>query len=182
MSSDDIIIQPALPDDIGMVAELSRDLIEDGLNWTWNAPRIVRTLRHEESTLICALDGDVIAGFALMVFGRETAHLNLLAVRPEYRGIGIGRLLHDWLEHSVVTAGIGRIILEVRARNNVARTFYKQLGYQENAILEGYYQSVETAVRMIKELPDLDTDTRKQAQNAIDDLLGGLKGQNQLPK
>jgi hypothetical protein len=40
----------------------------------------------------------------------------------------------------------------VRAGNEAAQLFYKQMGYRELAHLPGYYQGVEAALRMGRDL------------------------------
>ena len=57
-----------------------------------------------------------------------------------------------WLERCALTAGIGTVYLEARCRNLVARAFYRKLGYQEIAIVRGYYQGMEDGVRIARDL------------------------------
>ena len=93
-----------------------------------------------------------IAGFAIMRFGDDQAHLFLLAVQPEYRRSGLGRSMMQWLEKSCRTAGIRAIRLEVRASNRVAIRFYRDLGYRIIARVAGYYDRREAAVIMARTL------------------------------
>lgn len=88
----------------------------------------------------------------LTVLGFAEAHLNLLAVAPNDRRRGVGRHLMQWLEESCRVAGSFVIYLEVRATNHVARCFYQRLGYREIAWVPRYYQGVETAIRMARDL------------------------------
>jgi ribosomal-protein-alanine N-acetyltransferase len=89
-----------------------------------------------------------IAAFAIMHFGDELAHLNLLAVAPSHRRQGLGRRLMDWLTATAVEAGVFRINLELRTHNEAARAFYEALGFSHCGIVEGYYQGREAALRM----------------------------------
>jgi ribosomal-protein-alanine N-acetyltransferase len=93
-----------------------------------------------------------LAGFAIMQFYDEHAHLNLLGVDPALRRFGIGRRLLEWLEETALAGGIFTVTLEVRAGNLGARTFYRDLGYQETDSLPGYYGGRETAIRMARDL------------------------------
>lgn len=102
--------------------------------------------------MLTARRGDELAGFAIMTFGDEDAHLNLLAVEPRYRRQGIGRRLVNWLEASARVAGTFSISLEVRVRNVAARSFYTRLGYREADRLPGYYEQLEDAIRMTRDL------------------------------
>ena len=134
------------------IAEMSRDLIEVGLGWSWTKERVMRCLRHPDTNAIVAVRETDRAGFAIMKYGDEEAHLVLLAVTPEHGRRGVGSAMVDWLEASARIAGIARITLEARAGNAAARSFYEQLGYTSTQLLPGYYIGRETSVRMVKHL------------------------------
>jgi ribosomal-protein-alanine N-acetyltransferase len=87
-----------------------------------------------------------------MRYGEDVAHLDLLAVAPSYRRAGVGRELLEWLEKCAVVAGIFTVALEVRAANEGAQLFYERVGYRAIAHLPGYYQGVEGALRMGRDL------------------------------
>ncbi|MDQ6630101.1 MAG: GNAT family N-acetyltransferase [Pseudomonadota bacterium] len=135
-----------------VIAEMSRDLIEQGLGWSWNQERVLRSLRHPESNAIVAVRDNERAGFGIMKYGDDEAHLLLLAVRPGHARHGVGRRLVAWLEASARIAGIGRVTLEARHSNSAARAFYLELGYAQTQLLPGYYGGRETSVRMSKVL------------------------------
>lgn len=134
--------------DAAHLAVMSRDLVEHGLGWSWTAPRIARHVRSPESVVLVAECDARIAGFAIMRFGDEEAHLDLLAVKPRYRRLGIARWLVEWLEQSALVAGVSVIYLEVRAGNSGALSFYEKLGFQPVKRLPGYYSGRESAVCM----------------------------------
>ena len=137
------------------IAEMSRDLVEQGLGWSWTKERVLRSLRHPDTNAIVALPHGCEAGhvgFAIMKYGDEAAHLLLLAVRPAEARRGIGTAMLRWLEESARVAGIARITLEARAGNAAAGSFYRRLGYSTSQLLPGYYGGRETSVRMIKTL------------------------------
>jgi [ribosomal protein S18]-alanine N-acetyltransferase len=87
-----------------------------------------------------------------MRYGDDDAHLDLLAVAPPYRRAGLGRQLLEWLEKCAVVAGIFSVALEVRAGNEGAHLFYKRMGYRTLVHLPGYYQGIEAALRMGRDL------------------------------
>jgi len=152
-----LAIQLARVPDACELAMMSRDLIEHGLGWSWTAPRIVRNIQSPDTLVITARVRAELAGFAIMYFAADHAHLNLLAVRPQSQRKGIGRRLIEWLEKSASTAGITDVYLEVRTQNMAARNFYRALGYVEFEEIRGYYNRVETAVRMVHDLRVRDT-------------------------
>jgi ribosomal-protein-alanine N-acetyltransferase len=138
--------------DAAVIAGLSRELIEAGLGWSWRPARVLRALDNPEATVIKLAAGPALAGFAIMRFGSEEAHLDLLAVRPEFRRVGNGAALVRWLEASALTAGVSIVRLELRRSNVAARRFYSRLGYSPCRIVRGYYQGREDAVQMARDL------------------------------
>jgi ribosomal-protein-alanine N-acetyltransferase len=91
-----------------------------------------------------------VAGFAIMNFQQEVAHLNLFAVAKARQRRGIGTRLLCWLEESAYAWGIATIQLEVRASNQVGQAFYKSSGYEEVARIPRYYRGRESALRMVR--------------------------------
>jgi ribosomal-protein-alanine N-acetyltransferase len=142
----------ARPVDAREIAEMSRDLIEQGLTWSWTPARVQHFISGSESSVVVARRERRIAAFAIMHFGDEAAHLNLLAVASAHRRQGLGRQLIDWLSASAVAAGVFRINLELRTNNELARLFYERLGFEKKGIVQGYYQGREAALRMSKRL------------------------------
>jgi ribosomal-protein-alanine N-acetyltransferase len=138
-------------DEAPAIAAMSRQLIERGLPWSWNDERVERSLRNRDCVVLVARDRRRLVGFAIMEFYTEHAHLNLLAVHPGYRRLGIGRQLLDWLEASARTAGIFTVNLELRAMNDGARVFYERLGYRVTGRKPRYYGR-EDALRMAHDL------------------------------
>ncbi|HXA34732.1 MAG TPA: GNAT family N-acetyltransferase [Steroidobacteraceae bacterium] len=134
------------------IAEMSRDFIEQGLTWSWTPARVQHSISGPESSVVVARRERQIAAFAIMHFGDDVAHLNLLAVAPEHRRQGLGRQLMSWLTATAVEAGVFRINLELRKRNDPARIFYERLGFDQLGVVQGYYQGREAALRMSRHL------------------------------
>jgi ribosomal-protein-alanine N-acetyltransferase len=151
-ASRNLTLKLAAPADAVPIAVMSRELIETGLPWTWTPERVVRSLRHPETLVLTARDGEHLAGFAIMQFGDERAHLSLFAVRPDYQRRGVGRRMLEWLIESALTAGIASVHLELRESNRGARRFYLNQGFAETARIPGYYRGAETAVRMLRQI------------------------------
>jgi ribosomal protein S18 acetylase RimI-like enzyme len=151
----------AKPADAREIAEMSRDLIEQGLTWSWTPARVQHFVTGADSSVVVARrergkaahsSAPRIAAFAIMHFGDEVAHLNLLAVAPEHRRQGLARQLMDWLSLTALEAGVFRINLELRTQNGEARAFYENLGFGVTGIIQNYYQGREAALRMSRRL------------------------------
>jgi ribosomal protein S18 acetylase RimI-like enzyme len=142
----------ALPRDASAIASLSRRLIEVGLPPSWPADRILCHIKRTDSVVLTARCHGQLAGFAIMQFGDERAHLNLLAVETTHQRRSLGRQLMNWMHESALVAGTFLLGLELRATNTGAQRFYETLGYRPGGVMPGYYQGVEDALRMTLDL------------------------------
>ena len=138
--------------DAQCLAEMSRDLVEHGLGWSWTPVRIHKKIRCPNNVVLVARQAAQLVGVAVMYFDIEEARLNLLAVAKSYRRRGVGRRLVEWLEQSAVVAGITTVSLEVRAGHLDTHKFYQRLGYRQIEYLPDYYSGRESALRMARDL------------------------------
>jgi ribosomal-protein-alanine N-acetyltransferase len=152
MTSSELSLALAIPADASTIADMSRDLIEYGLRSRWTAKRVTASIREPNVNVLVARLHERTAGFAIMRYGDHIAHLDLLGVAPQYQRLGVGRQLLEWLERCAVVAGVIRVVLEVRAGNQGAQRFYQRMGYHTLVQLPGYYQGVEAAFRMGRDL------------------------------
>ncbi|MDB6041813.1 MAG: hypothetical protein JWM63_364 [Gammaproteobacteria bacterium] len=102
--------------------------------------------------MLTARAAGVISGFAIMRYADDVAHLNLLAIDTPHRRRGVARRVMTWLEETAFTAGTFIIGLELRATNDAAYAFYSALGYRELGRVPGYYQGIEPAIRMARDV------------------------------
>jgi ribosomal-protein-alanine N-acetyltransferase len=162
MTARAITIRLAEQRDAQAIALMSRDFVEAGLGWKYDAARVLRAIRDRETLAVVACEGakaagrGAIAGFAIMEFGDERAHLVLLAVRPAHRRLGIGQRLLEWMLQSARAAGMASIHLELRSGNEAARRFYRAMGFYETVLVPGYYRGgegrKEGAIKMLRVL------------------------------
>ena len=155
----DITLEIARPADAARLAALSRATIEIGLEPAWTESRVRRVMADRETVVLLARTRTVggvappgLAGFAIMGFGDSSAHLNLFAVAPDFQRRGVGRRMLRWLECTARVAGTFTVNLEVRARSLDAQSFYLDCGYLPGVRIPGYYQGVEDAIRMSRDL------------------------------
>jgi ribosomal-protein-alanine N-acetyltransferase len=142
--------------DAGVIAEMSRSYIEQGLGWSWREQRVLNAIR-DRSTNVAVMGGDDgIVGFGIMQYRDETAHLTLFAIRPTHRNRGLGSVLVGWLEKPALIAGMERIRVEARADNQKAVGFYERLGFKPVKTVPGYYSGMVDAVQLEKRLSGAD--------------------------
>ncbi len=145
---------PARLCEAARIAEMSRRWIEHGLSWRYRPDSIARQIRDPDTEVVVARAAASVVGFAVMEFHFEAkrAHLLLLAVEPGYRRRGVGEALFRWLEKLARLAGIAWIRLELRADNELARSFYERLGFHETELRRGYYDGRLDAISMSRRI------------------------------
>lgn len=145
-------IRLAKTSDALRIGEMSRDLIESGLGWSWTPSRVLRAISEKHSNVIVAVEGKEIIGFAVMHYLDAEARLDLFGVHQSHRRKGVGTRMVKWLEETALINGNGVVYLETRLRNHEAREFYSSLGYKMIQRIPGYYNGRETAIRMAHDL------------------------------
>ena len=84
--------------------------------------------------LVGRIQGKIVA----TVMGGYEGHrgwINYLAVDPEYRNNGYGRLIMRAVEKRIRAKGCPKINLQVRNSNDTVIKFYKSLGYADDHVI-----------------------------------------------
>jgi ribosomal-protein-alanine N-acetyltransferase len=103
--------------------------------------------------IVALLDGRVV-GYAGMWIVLDEGHITNVALHPDYRGNGMGRLLMTELLARSAALGASRITLEVRVSNKAARGLYRSLGFMDMGIRRKYYSdNDEDAIIMCLNVP-----------------------------
>ncbi len=87
-----------------------------------------------ELFLVGTVDGAVVAS----VMGGYEGHrgwVNYLAVSPDCRGRGYGRLMMAAIEERLLQQGCPKLNLQIRANNRAVADFYRALGYREDPVI-----------------------------------------------
>ena len=88
---------------------------------------------------VVAAGGPQVVGYCGVWHVVDEGHITNLAVHPEWRGQGIGRMLMtammDWAEEHRVDG----MTLEVRAGNLVAQALYASFGFAFAGVRKAYY-------------------------------------------
>lgn len=80
-----------------------------------------------------------VAGFCAFWLVFDEIHINNLAMRPTFRGRGIGTALLHHVLAEARSLGARRATLEVRASNDGARRLYDRLGFYVAGTRRNYY-------------------------------------------
>ncbi len=98
---------------------------------------------------VARLEGQVVGYGGIWVIMDES-HLTTLAVDRNFRGQGIATALLLELMDKARRAGAGRMTLEVRPSNSVARHLYEKYGFVVKGVRKKYYFD-EDALLMTKD-------------------------------
>ena len=83
-------------------------------------------------------DGSVV-GFCSFWRVADEIHINNVAIRPAYRGRGLGTALMHHVLAEARRFGARRATLEVRSSNEGARRLYERLGFRVTGTRRNYY-------------------------------------------
>ncbi|MBJ7556826.1 GNAT family N-acetyltransferase/peptidase C39 family protein [Marinomonas spartinae] len=113
-----------------------------------------RAITGVGSALLVAVSDKTLLGYALLHLrqGTHLARLYSLAVSPEARGLGVGKLLIQACEKKAVKKGKLLLRLEVSDVNHNAIGLYQKMGYREFGHYDAYYEDQTDAIRMQKRL------------------------------
>ena len=117
----------------------------------WQRSTFESLLHRADADLIGAFSGGELVGYAITWTIMDQSELGNVAVNPEARRRGLGRLLVETALGRVRARGARECFLEVRESNRGARALYERLGFEPIGRRRRYYaRPVEDAVVMRK--------------------------------
>jgi ribosomal-protein-alanine N-acetyltransferase len=100
------------------------------------------------------VDGERFAGYVDFWVVPPDIELLNIAVDPDYRRRGLGRMLLDVVERRGRERGGEQVFLEVRRSNLGAQRLYEAAGFSQCGIRKGYYSdNGEDAILLTRNLP-----------------------------
>lgn len=148
MSGANIEIVKMLPEHIDDVYEIEKESFDDA----WTRKSIEEALKYETEHWFVALVNGSAAGFAGACSAADEGEILDIAVKNEYRRLGIGGSLIRYVLDFMRQNGAHLVSLEVRRSNAVAIGLYEKCGFEAAGIRRRYYRSNgEDAIIMIKE-------------------------------
>lgn len=124
--------------DVAQVAALEQVCFSDA----WSEKLVANLLDSSyDEAWVLACDNGEIAGYINLRFLAGEGELMRIAVRPEYRGLGLSKLLMDRMMQSAREQDAPELTLEVRAGNVAAIGLYQSYGFVSEAVRKGYYHN-----------------------------------------
>ena len=90
----------------------------------------VRLIERDRDALLVAVVDERIVGTLIVGWDGWRCHLYRMAVDPDFRRSGIGRLLVDRAREQAVARGAVRLDAMVNDDNDAARTFWSGAGFE----------------------------------------------------
>ena len=137
--ADDVVLSSGGSKDLDAVIEVMDAAFDQRFGEAWTRSQCAGILPMPGVRLYLARFGDGrAAGFALYRAVADEAELLLLAVAPQFRRRGIGRLLLDHFIDQAQDCGASRVHLEVR-EGNPAVIMYREAGFTVAGRRPKYY-------------------------------------------
>jgi ribosomal protein S18 acetylase RimI-like enzyme len=125
-----LAIAPLEDADIAAVAALWQRC---GLTRPWNDPQadIALARQGSNSTILLGREGDAVVASVLVGHDGHRGAVYYVAVDPEHRNKGFGRVIMTAAEDWLRARGILKLNLMVRGDNAQVKAFYETQGYDE---------------------------------------------------
>ena len=135
-------------DDLGAVLDIERRSFAQ----PWSRAFFEKELATPFARLIVAVEagrvGPTVVGYTCRWRVTDEVHILNVAVHPDRRGRGFGRLLLEGTLGEARSSRARIVYLEVRAGNVVARRLYRSVGFRELGVRRGYYGPGQDAIVM----------------------------------
>ncbi len=135
----DVVIRDADLADLDAIMRLETETFETD---AWSRDMMAAELASPNTQYFVAMSGDVLVGYAGLSApaGSEQADIQTIAVDPNHRRFGIGRVLLRQLLALAQSSGVADVLLEVRADNPGAQRLCELNGFTAIAVRPRYYQ------------------------------------------
>lgn len=143
--------------DLEVIADIERSVYPTP--WTLNFFRLMLGT-SKDLFIVAVIDGEVIGytvgeirTMGLASGNVKVGHVMNVAVMGIHQGKGIGTMLMDEVEKRIRDSSAGIVYLEVRESNAVARSMYRERGYEFVRTAKDYYGD-EDGIVMTKNLDE----------------------------
>ncbi|MHB1711572.1 MAG: ribosomal protein S18-alanine N-acetyltransferase [Acidimicrobiales bacterium] len=163
----EVVIAPMRSRDLHGVLRIERAVFPQ----PWTHRLFVEELAQRDSrSYRAAWIGNDIVGFAGLMLIDDEAHVNNIAVDPQWQGQGMGTLIFLDMTRVALELGSRHVTLEVRVGNESALALYRRFGMAPVGIRPNYYpETGEDA--LIMWVRDIDTEVYAERLRSIERAL-----------
>lgn len=128
-----ILIVPEPPDSVD--AQTLIDELDGHLTLVYPAESrhgysVEKLLQEKVAFFVIRCDGIAAGCGGVKLFGKEYGELKRMYVRPQFRGLGLGKLMIDHLSAYAHKQGVGVLRLETGIHQTEAIGLYEKMGFQ----------------------------------------------------
>lgn len=132
----EFIIRGIVEDDIDEIVEIEKECFAT----PWPKDAFVTEIRENKLAKYVVVEADgQVAGYGGIWLILNEGHITNIAVKKEFRGLGIGNRIVEGLIYYCASKNIDSMTLEVRKSNIVAQNLYKKYGFVEYGVRPKYY-------------------------------------------
>ncbi len=146
---ENITIERMSEDDLEEVVRLEKLCFSD----PWSKRSFEEELKHRFSIPLVVKSGTRVIGYSCLWHVYDQMEIANIAVSPEFRGKGIGRILMERVLVEAKRRGCLSVMLSVRESNEAGLNLYANSGFVEVERRKNYYRlPTEDAIIMMKNL------------------------------
>ncbi|HET6515244.1 MAG TPA: ribosomal protein S18-alanine N-acetyltransferase [Thermodesulfovibrionales bacterium] len=120
----------------------------------WSETSFLNEIYKLRSLARVAIFDEVIAGYLCAEQVLDEGHILNLAVHPDFRGMGVAKVLVKQVMEEMRQNGCRVLYLEVRSSNAIAKRLYERFGFRVIGTRKRYYVTPEEdAIIMAGEIP-----------------------------
>ncbi|MBR3891534.1 MAG: ribosomal protein S18-alanine N-acetyltransferase [Bacilli bacterium] len=143
-----MIVREMTKEDLEEVVNIESSLYKD----KWNKEAYLRDLENEIAYNYVLEHEGVILGYYGFWLMFDNIDITKVSIRKELQGKGLSKILMEDMFNRISNSDINTITLEVRVSNKVAIALYEKYGFKKISVREKYYENVEDAYVMQKEV------------------------------
>lgn len=98
------------------------------------------------------LEREEVYGYVSLWVDEDKAQINSIVIIKEYRHLGYGKYLLNFVIKKLTEETVKDLTLEVRPSNEAALNLYLKQGFKQVAVRKNYYNNGEDAFLMYKRL------------------------------
>ena len=105
----------------------------------WSRAAFLQEINYNKSVFKTLRRGSRLIGYGGFWHVLDEIHISNIAIHPDYRRRGYGRILLIHLLEEAASKGVSKASLEVRRSNIAAQKLYESFGFKVVTIRKNYY-------------------------------------------
>ena len=133
--------RPDTPDASALIEELENELAAIYPSESRHGFSVEKLIAQGVAFFVIREDGIAAGCGGIMFVGNEFAELKRMYVRPQFRGMGLAKLMVNHLAEYAQSQGIGLLRLETGIHQHAAIRLYEGMGFQQIPAFGPYWDA-----------------------------------------